>query len=336
MKTAWFTTALLTGAMYLTGLAATGPKIQFEQPVYDFGAVSEVENVAGVFKFKNVGDAVLKVEPPKPSCGCTVASLKPDTLKPGETGELAFTLNLGRSKAKLEKHISVASNDGTTPVSLTIKVDYTPLYDLSPMTLAPALPFGTNEVEQTASLVRTDGKPIGELRLEPSKSWITAKVEPETKNGSAARIRIQVKRDGPPRRFNEQVHVFAAGTNGMPVTTLYLYGQLLGEVSVSPDSLYWSLTDAAPPAGGRSESQVVRRIAISSSSGQALELKNPQSSIKGLHVELTPKATGKGYELVAKLDEPPTTTVAGNVSFETSVAGQPRIEVPVIVNVFKQ
>ena len=44
---------------------------------------------------------------------------------------------------------------------------------------------------------------------------------------------------------------------------------------------------------------------------------------------------GKVYELVARLDEVPASSVGGNVSFETSVAAQPRIEVPVIVNVFK-
>ena len=47
------------------------------------------------------------------------------------------------------------------------------------------------------------------------------------------------------------------------------------------------------------------------------------------------KEAGKVYELVARLDEAPAGTVSGNVSFETSVAAQPRIEVPVIINVFK-
>jgi len=48
-----------------------------------------------------------------------------------------------------------------------------------------------------------------------------------------------------------------------------------------------------------------------------------------------PKESGQVYELVANLNETPGQTVSGNVSFETSVAAQPRIEVPVIVNVFK-
>jgi len=83
--------ALWMGAMCVAAQAEGTPKIQFDQTVYDFGKTSQVETVSGVFKFKNIGDGILKLEPPKPSCGCTVAELKPDTLQPGETGELPFT-----------------------------------------------------------------------------------------------------------------------------------------------------------------------------------------------------------------------------------------------------
>ena len=82
--------------MCVAAQAEGTPKIQFDQTVYDFGKTSQVATVSGVFKFKNVGDGILKLEPPKPSCGCTVAELKPDTLKPGETGELPFSLHLGQ------------------------------------------------------------------------------------------------------------------------------------------------------------------------------------------------------------------------------------------------
>ncbi|MDB6108994.1 MAG: hypothetical protein JWR69_744 [Pedosphaera sp.] len=337
MKTALLTAAFWTSAMGITALAAGAPKLQFDQTVYDFGKTSQVETVTGTFKFKNVGDDLLKLEPPKPSCGCTIASLKPDTLKPGETGELAFTLNLGRSRATMEKHIAIKSNDPETPeVSLAIKVDYTPLFDLSPMTLAPDLAFGMKEIEQFTALNRTDGKPIGKLRLDASKPWITAKVVPGPKEDAAtARIRILLQRDGAPRRFNESIQVYTAEQTNIPVATIYLYGQIRGEVSVSPEALYWSVTGGAQPAADRLEAMVVRRVTIRSANEQALKLSNPQSTIPGIHVELVTKEPGKVYELVAKLNETPGQTVSGNVSFETSVATQPKIEVPVIVNVLK-
>jgi len=334
---------LLAGALLLGFLSAAvhaegTPKIQFDQPVFDFGKTSQVTTVSGVFQFKNTGDAILKLQPPKPSCGCTVAELKTNTLAPGATGELSFTLNLGYSRATLEKHIAVRSNDPLTPeVSLTIKVDYTPLYELTPMTLSPTLAFGANVTNQFATLTRTDGKPLHILRLDASKPWITATLVPDAgTNEATARISVTVKREGPPRRYNEFVQVYSADQSNSPVSSIYLYGEILGEVSLAPEALYWSIAEGAKTAAGNPEALTTRRVTIKSVDGKAIELKNPQSTIKGINLELVPKEPGKVYELIARLDDVPASTVSGSVSFETSVAAQSRIELPVIVNVFKQ
>jgi hypothetical protein len=337
MEKTLFAATLWTGAWCIAALAEGAPKIQFDQTVYDFGKTSQVASVSGVFKFKNAGDGILKVESPKPSCGCTVAELKPDTLQPGEAGELPFTLHLGQVKAQFDKRIAVKSNDPETPeVSLTIKADYTPLYDINPMTLAPKLEFGVNDATQFTTITRTDGKPLRLGRLVVSKPWITATVEPGAKADDAtARIRVAIQREGPPRRFNEFVHVYTAEQTNTPVSSIYVYGQMMGEVSLTPEALYWSVTGAAKTAAERPEAQVLQRVTIRSADGKAIELKNPQSTIKGIKVELVEKEAGKVYELVARLDEVPASTVSGKVSFETSVAAQPVIEVPVIVNVFQ-
>ncbi|HWW03082.1 MAG TPA: DUF1573 domain-containing protein [Candidatus Acidoferrum sp.] len=332
-----FAGVLWMGAMCVAAQAEGAPKIQFEQTVCDFGKTSLVATVSGVFKFKNAGNAILKVEPPKPSCGCTVAELKPQTLPPGGTGELPFTLNLGFYRATMEKHIAVRSNDPQTPeVSLTIKVDYTPLYDISPIILSPTLAFGVKGADQFTTITRTDGKPLRIARLDGSKPWITATVEPGAKADDAtARIRVAIQRDGPPRRFNESVRIYATGQTNTPVSTIYLYGQVMGEVSLNPEALYWSVSDTTNAPAERPEALALRRVMIRAADGKEIELKNPQSTIKGIKVELVPKEAGKVYELVARLDEVPASSLAGNVSFETSVAAQPRIEVPVVVNVSK-
>jgi len=337
MKTKLFGMALWMGAMCAAALADGAPKIQFDSLVYDFGKTSQVATVTGVFKFKNVGDAILKVEPPKPSCGCTVAAVNPDTLPPGAAGELPFTVNLGLYRSILEKHIAVRSNDPLTPeVTLTIKVDYTPLYELTPPTLAPNLAFGASNTVEFATLTRTDGKPFRIARLDASQPWITATMEPGAKPDDAtARVRIEIKREGQPRRFNEYVHLYTAEQTNTPVSSLYLYGHVMGEVSLSPEALYWSITDATKPASESPESLTTRRVTIRSATGQPFELKNPQSTIKGITLEVEPKEGGKAYELVARLADLPASTISGNVSFETSVAAQPKMELPIIVNVFK-
>ena len=80
-KTSTLLAALLGLGILCESVRAEGiPKIQFDQTLCDFGTTSQVTTVSGIFKFKNTGDGILKMEKPKPSCGCTAAEVKPDTL----------------------------------------------------------------------------------------------------------------------------------------------------------------------------------------------------------------------------------------------------------------
>ena len=219
--------------------------------------------------------------------------------------------------------------------TLAIRVDYTPLYELTPMTLSPNLAFGMDETNLFTTLARTDGKPLQITKLEASEPWIIATLVPGvSKDDTTARIQISIKRDGPPRRFNEFVHVYTAGQSNAPASSVYIYGEVSGEVSVTPEALYWSIVDSAKTVKERPANLITQHVTIRSASGQEIELKNPQSSIQGIKLELKPEADGKAYELIARLDDVPSSTISGNVSFETSVAAQPRIQLPVIVNVF--
>jgi hypothetical protein len=324
------------GALCLSARAAGTPHLQFDETVYDFGKTSQVTTVSGVFKFKNTGDGVLKMQKPQPSCGCTAAEVRPDTLAPGATGEIPFTLNLGFYPGHLEKHITARSNDPKNPeVSLTILVDYTPLYEMSPLTLAPTLAFGMDSTNLSTTLARTDGKPMHITRLETSQPWITATLDSGTNDVTSTRIHVGIQRNGSPRRFNEYVHVYTSEQSNAPSASLYIYGEISGEVSLSPEALYWSITDAAKTAAERPAALMTQKVAIRSADGQPLELKNLQSSIKGINVQLVPQGGGTVYELIARLDDVPASTISGKVSFDTSVPAQPRIELPVIVNVFK-
>jgi hypothetical protein len=337
MKTNFIPSAFLAVALCASTVSAAAPRIQFDKTVFDFGKVSSVESVTGTFKYTNVGDAELKIEPPKASCGCTVTELKADTLQPGESGELLFTLNLGRTRAEMAKHISITSNDPNTPtVGLIIKADYIPLYDLEPTALAPDLAFGTNADEQFTLLTRTDGKPLKIVKVEASKPWITAALVPGASSGATtAKIRVAIQREGEPRRFNEFVHVYVEGQPDLPAASISLHGQMRGEVTVSPEALYWSITDAGAKATGRPEALDLRRMTIRSASGRPFEITNARSTIPGVSVEVATKEAGKAYELLVSLKDAPAKTVGGKISFDTSVAGQAHIEVPAIVNVFQ-
>src|SRR5689334_8925115 len=52
---------------------ATGPRIEFSEPVYDFKKVKSSDVLRHEFTVTNTGDAPLEIWEVKPGCGCTTA-----------------------------------------------------------------------------------------------------------------------------------------------------------------------------------------------------------------------------------------------------------------------
>jgi hypothetical protein len=308
--------------------AAGKPKIKFDKTVYDFGKTSQVERVTGTFTFENVGDGVLKMGKPVTSCGCTVAGVKPETLQPGDKGELTFTLNMGRARASLQKQITVESNDPENPKTvLTVKADYVPLYDISPISFYLNMHKG-DTTNLTAHVTRTDGKPFTVAKLKPSQSWIDAKIEPEPNStNQSVKIVASLKPEGGPRYFSESVNAFV-DESAQPAFTLMFSGRLMGDLTMTPESLYWPITDP-------DKALTSRRIVVRSSLSDKLEITNVTSTLKEVNVETVPKEDGKSLELVAKLSSVPNTTTNGVIRFDTNIPSQPKVEVPVWINIVK-
>src|SRR5215475_7215268 len=53
---------------------AIGPKIKFEEPLYDFGKVQSGTVVKHTYIFTNIGDEALEIKGVQPQCGCTAAN----------------------------------------------------------------------------------------------------------------------------------------------------------------------------------------------------------------------------------------------------------------------
>ncbi|MFO1498666.1 MAG: DUF1573 domain-containing protein [Verrucomicrobiota bacterium] len=307
------------------------PKLKFDQTTFDFGKTSRLEVVKGTFTFQNVGEGVLKLGKPTTSCGCTVAALKSDTLQPGEKGELNFTLNLGKSRAVIQKNITVDSNDPDAPrVTLVVKADYTPLYQVTPISYYLNLHKGDTTNLAPAVVMRTDGQPFTISKIKPSQSWIEAKVEPDqqTSTNHSVRVQISLKPEGTPRYFTELLQLFTEETD-QPAVTLSFSGRLTGDLTLSPESIYWPITDPTKVL-------TTRRIVLRSSLSDKLEVKNVSSSLKDVEVEAVAKEDGKTYEIVAKLAHVPDKTTNGMIRFDTNIPSQPKVEVPVWVNIVKR
>ena len=107
----------LIGIMLLTTGAAkaqdtktqSGPEIEFEEIVHDYGDVPYNGNGECEFRFTNTGDAPLLIQKPKSSCGCTVPSWPDKPILPGESDVIKVTYRTNRV-GNFNKTVTVTSN----------------------------------------------------------------------------------------------------------------------------------------------------------------------------------------------------------------------------------
>ena len=258
------------------------------------------------------------------------------TLKPGDKGELIFTVNLGAAKGSLEKHINVTSNDPQTPnVNLGIKVTVQQVFEVNPTQVMIGDIHLGDTTNVTVHIHRNDGKKLSITKTDVTGDFANARVEPG-ENEQSAKVIVDVLAKGAPRRFTDQVKLYMDGAD-QPGATIFLTGRLVGDVNVSPEALYWGVQDPEHWPGSFPETMTTRRVTITSGqNAKPLEVTNLTSSLKEVTLELVPGEKGKTYTLVAKLATSPKESTRGTISFETNMPTEPKVVLPVTVNVLKR
>lgn len=313
------------------------PKIKFDQMVCDFGTTSMVQSLTGTFTFQNNGDGDLEVYKPATSCGCTVAAVKPERVAPGQKGELVFTLNVsGIVRGHIEKQITVPCNDQATPsVQLTVKADLFSIYEVVPAQVSFGDVRSGTSARTPIVLKRTDGQNLAVGKLQSSADGLKAQVEnlPD-QAGKGAKVWIELTAGGSPRRLSEQVTVLAE--DGTQIAVIPVFGRIIGDVAVSPESVFWGVTDPENWPGAFPELMTKRTLRVAlSQSDKALEIKNPTSSLVDLALSVVPVETGRVYDVVIRLDKAPKDSERGTITFETNIPSQPTIIVPVTISVLR-
>ncbi len=111
-----FKTWLVLSVCLLASNAWAAPSLVVEQPVFDFGEVTQGQKVPHTFTFRNAGDEPLHIDKVSSSCGCTAALVSAETLAPGESGEVEATFDSTRFRGAVTKTITLYTNDPQRPV----------------------------------------------------------------------------------------------------------------------------------------------------------------------------------------------------------------------------
>lgn len=84
--------------------------VQMIDSVYNFGTVTDGENVVFSYRFRNAGTKPLIISSATASCGCTVPEKPEEPVKPGETGFLKVVFNSKGRVGQVHKEVTVVSN----------------------------------------------------------------------------------------------------------------------------------------------------------------------------------------------------------------------------------
>jgi hypothetical protein len=327
---------LLLAAVFCSAVSGAGPaKIRFDQTIFSFGTATEGDEVAGRFTFHNAGEADLNIRTPETSCGCTVASVKPDTLRPGESGEITFKLDLTNARGAVGKTITVPSNDPQqSSVTLMITGSVAAVYGFSPpmVFFGDTMPGETNQ--QTIAVKRLDDKPLKISKAEFSKNYLRATIVPETNSPSrAARLLIEAKATGEVEEFSDILSVFMEGSD-KPAFLIPVAGRLMSAIQLVPETVVWNIRDPAHWPGANPETAQTRTLVVTAThADRPFNIGDFSSSFEDLMVKVVELEKGRKFQVSLKLTQAPRQTTQGVLSFETTIREQPNVTVPLVIQV---
>jgi hypothetical protein len=98
------------------------PKISFETTTFDYGTITQGQEVKHAFRFTNTGGSELVIRKTKASCGCTAGEPDKKVLKPGESSVINVSFNSTGKKGKDTKTVTIISNAPESPsITLNLK-----------------------------------------------------------------------------------------------------------------------------------------------------------------------------------------------------------------------
>lgn len=160
------------------GLTESFPKVEVQQPVFDFGEVLRGQSVKHTFVFKNSGDAMLVVDRVKSTCGCTAVLLSEKNIPPGGEGTIKATFNSSRFRGHVEKRILLYSNDPSgRPVSFTMTGRVTLPIEINPPRVSLGRVLAGQSKIMTVELTNNFGQPLKLAGLQATNTAFRAEVE---------------------------------------------------------------------------------------------------------------------------------------------------------------
>lgn len=301
--------------------ALATPAIEFEQTRFDFGEV-EAGKMVHEFPFKNTGDALLEITKVQAACGCTAAAAGQTRIEPGQTGSIRAELDASKFKGRIEKGITISSNDPKKPtVSLQLVATIRQDLMVLPAQSVSFQRLKSDTVTNTIVEIKSNlPDPLVISKVEANVPWLTATlVETNEKN---ARIEVATK---PPLLNGNNYAVITVHTGYEKHKTLTI------NTSVSVPQVITAVPSRLFFLSSKQKSPSDISMLVMRNDGKEFHITGVETNSPFLSINVVPNQPGRSYRLTVKYTPKEGEKPANeNIVIKTDEPTLPKLEVPVI------
>lgn len=219
------------------------PAFGLAAAIVDLGVVLDTEPASGIIRFKNVGNATLRVPQPRTTCGCTVATMEKHDFEPGEWCEVKVTFDpAGKAPGRHEQSVTFTTNDPEKQsVAVKVRAFVKPLVSVEPKqvnmgTVAKhtrketliSLTGSTSEFEAFYVTKVGEGAEFFDIEI-----LGTDTVEQEGEMVSRTDLLVTLREDAPPGRAQAMATI-RTNDDRRKIITVPLSGVIEGDVFINP------------------------------------------------------------------------------------------------------
>ncbi|MFO1492624.1 MAG: DUF1573 domain-containing protein [Kiritimatiellia bacterium] len=310
--------ALLALAASTRAFAA--PKIECDQPKFDFGTSLNDRVIEHSFTLRNAGDEELVIQSVNPSCGCTLAEIGDKNLAPGESTVVKARLDLSNRLGRQDKNIAVFSNDpANRTLTLLISGDSISALKIDPPVLAFGTISPTGTVTKTVFITSSLGEKFKVLDVVSPQKIFQSKVTP-VEEGIKYQIDVTVTGTGRTGgAVNDNLVIYTDHPKAR-VMALAAYGQIPEPIAVSP-GMITLLTNT----GGRPVTRYVTLRPGLVTQFKVLKAEFPDPSV----VVSIREHTQYGYQIMLQGIMPKADLAGKEVVITTDARGREQIRIPI-------
>ena len=226
--------------------APTGPqpKAVVEELTFNAGDVAKGDVIDHDFIVKNTGKADLMILSVKPACGCTA----PDWTKivpAGGTGKVTLKVDTSHFKGPISKTATVQTNDADLATfRLTVNANVTTYIDLLPSDIANFRIYRGEDKKEEITIHSNEKTELVIKDVQVTGEGVKHSIAKATDGSNDQKLTVWLDPTTPIGTVSGTIKLLTNSAKA-PEVVVQVRGTVLGQISVSPSSLYFRIDNGA-------------------------------------------------------------------------------------------